>query len=402
MIDLDTLCADLVDLTGIRRSEWNSIELSTKSPKRNRTIVQLGSSCYHYTRLNQDELTQLRDEMFGKFPTDHYTFEKRKFSYEETMLIALHYMALGTKYYEMKDTYGGDWTLYSYMVNYFARFLYHKYYHRLCGRSMEFWAEHVPVYREAIWKYVCTDGEGNLDIDVLLQFFRVFGWIDCMQHETCTPASGPINADNDRNDDMYLIQRAFFTAYGKMHGTKTQALHLPDGMVGNVYFSSVAQNDKGVVNISGIEEELERILTPYKIQDEHGTEFFPALYGDEIYELSSVIVKRNGANDKLHDRLTSARIDIEHLFGVTASLFKRLSVKYTWKLVHMKHHVREHLFSIFFMVNCYSCFRGNKSATKYGLQSPTIGEYLNVNATHRYDGEEADEWMADHLKTQAP
>ena len=68
----------------------------------------------------------------------------------------------------------------------------------------------------------------------------------------------------------------------------------------------------------------------------------------------------------------------------------------------MKHHVREHLFSIFFMVNCYSCFRGNKSATKYSLQSPTIGEYLNVNATHRYDGEETDEWMADHLKTQAP
>jgi hypothetical protein len=66
-------------------------------------------------------------------------------------------------------------------------------------------------------------------------------------------------------------------------------------MVGNVCFSSVAQNDKGVVNISGIEEELERILTPYKIQDEHGTEFFSALYGDEIYELSSVIVKRNGA-----------------------------------------------------------------------------------------------------------
>jgi hypothetical protein len=117
-----------------------------------------------------------------------------------------------------------------------------------------------------------------------------------MQHETCTPASGPINADNDQNDEMYLIRRAFFTAYGKMHGTKTQALHLPDGMVGNVYFSSVAQNDKGVVNISGIEEELlERILTPYKIQDEYGTDFFSALYGDEIYELSSVIVKRNGA-----------------------------------------------------------------------------------------------------------
>jgi hypothetical protein len=87
LIDLvdDILCADLLDLTGIHGSDWNSIELSTKSPKRNRTIAQLGSSCYHYTRLNQDELTQLRDEMFEKFPTDHYTFEKRRFTYAKKL-----------------------------------------------------------------------------------------------------------------------------------------------------------------------------------------------------------------------------------------------------------------------------------------------------------------------------
>ena len=41
---------------------------------------------------------------------------------------------------------------------------------------------------------------------------------------------------------------------------KTQAIYLPNGMVSHVFFTSIAQNDNGVINISGIEEELERVL----------------------------------------------------------------------------------------------------------------------------------------------
>ena len=53
-------------------------------------------------------------------------------------------------------------------------------------------------------------------------------------------------------------------------------------------FTSIAQNDKGVVNISGIEEELARVLQNHKLVGE----VYPVLYGDDIYETSEVIVKK--------------------------------------------------------------------------------------------------------------
>ena len=125
---------------------------------------------------------------------------------------------------------------------------------------------------------------------------------------------------------------------------------------------------------------------------------YPAIYGDAIYELSTVNVKR-GENDDgdFAIRMAAARMDIEHLFGSTASMFKRLSQKHTWKIAQMGCHVREHLFSIFFMLYLYICNRGSKSATKFKLKLPDFEEYLNVDNDAYYDGEDADEYILELL-----
>ena len=81
----------------------------------------------------------------------------------------------------------------------------------------------------------------------------------------------------------------------------------------------------------------------------------PVLYGDDIYNPSTVIAKSNGAKNIFNLRMNSACIDIEHEFGLTTSLFKQLSVKHTWKLMQMGGRVTEHLFSIYFMVKFYTC-----------------------------------------------
>ena len=65
IIDLDQFCTQLLDLTAIRRSEWDEIKLSINSPKRNRTIAELGINCYHYTRFNEDDLRELCTKFFG-------------------------------------------------------------------------------------------------------------------------------------------------------------------------------------------------------------------------------------------------------------------------------------------------------------------------------------------------
>ena len=101
---------------------------------------------------------------------------------------------------------------------------------------------------------------------------------------------------------------------------------------------------------------------------------FPVIYGDEIYIPSTVLVKRNGAQDKLHDCLTGACVNVEHCFGSCNTLFKRLIVKHTWKLCKMGRYVKTHLFSIFSMLNCLSCFRGNKTSVKFVMDTHDIND----------------------------
>ena len=392
IIELDDTCNAIFNLTAIRASDWNLVETTKSTPKINRTINSFqDNDAKSNTRFSRNELHRLKDALFGMQPTNFYTWKRHKFTYEETLLIALDYMANGYKYQKMKDTYGGNWSLYSYPVNFFARYLHHKFYHRLSGRSLEYWAPHVEKFRKAIWLKVCFDEDKCMDINVVFTIFAVFSWIDAMQHEMCRPGGGPIDSEDNRRRDENQIQRAFFTSYGKMHGMKTLALYLPNGMIGSVFFSSISHNDKGCVNLSGIEGAVKTALEQYKLSD--GITY-PTMYGDEIFEFSEVMTKANGVDDLFTRRLTSTRGDVEHIFGLISTLWKRIRVKHTWELMKMKKFVRAHLFSIFFMTNCYSCIHGNKASTKYGFTPYSLEDYLNVDANDAYDGDDNDDYMA--------
>ena len=405
MIDLDSIIVELIDVVAIRKDEWDGVRLSTNSVKKNRTIVELGSYCYHCTRFSDKECLTLKQLFFGAFLNDSFSYKENRFTYEETMLISLTYMAHGTPYIQLRMTYGHDWTRYGYMIEWFATFLFHKYYHRICGKSMEYWATEYDItqLREKIFNYICFDDNGNriegLE-HVQKDMFRVFAWIDCMMHVTSRPGSGPINEENERHNNEDELQRAFYTSYGHQWGIKNQALLLPNGMLGSIYTTSLAQNDKGVVNISGIAEELERVLEPWKIPFGDGS-VFPAVYGDDIYDVSSVIVKRvRGVQPLFHQRMTKSRIDIEHEFGLVSNLFKRVNTKHTWHIMSLKNAVDYHYCSIFLMVNIYTCMRENKTSAKYEVASPQVQDYLDVSRRDAYDGDDADQSMLDHLSTQ--
>ena len=68
----------------------------------------------------------------------------------------------------------------------------------------------------------------------------------------------------------------------------------------------------------------------------------------------------------------------------------------------MGNRTREHLFSIFFILNIYTCMRGNKTSAKYLLKPPMVCDYLNVGIQDHYDGDDVDyvdEIMLEHLTT---
>ena len=96
VIELDDLLVKIIDLTAICRHEWLEVRLTTNSPKKNRTVDDLGPLCYHLTRFQMAELNQLIQLLFGKFVSSTYKFKGNIFTNEETLIIALDYMSNAT------------------------------------------------------------------------------------------------------------------------------------------------------------------------------------------------------------------------------------------------------------------------------------------------------------------
>ena len=88
------------------------------------------------------------------------------------------------------------------MVQWFVKFFFHKYYHRLSGRSLQYWttgSNNINDLRSAGYDYVCYDKNGTRLAgmkNVTVDNFRIFGWIDCMMMMTCRPGGGPDTASN--------------------------------------------------------------------------------------------------------------------------------------------------------------------------------------------------------------
>ena len=137
LVDIDHVCSEIIYLSTIRASDWNEVVSTRNSPKKHRTIDSFSDiDTKSNTRFMKFELHQILELVFGSQPTIGFSWHSYKFSYKETLLIALDYMANGNKYQKMKDISVGNWATYGYAINFFARFLYQKYYHGLTEKSM--------------------------------------------------------------------------------------------------------------------------------------------------------------------------------------------------------------------------------------------------------------------------
>ena len=85
---------------------------------------------------------------------------------------------------------------FTYPINFFSLFIFFKkYYHRISGRSLRYWAEtgEIDSFRESVWRNACFDEDGNQDVPIPLAAFRVMMWCDTMPHSMCAPGQGPVN-----------------------------------------------------------------------------------------------------------------------------------------------------------------------------------------------------------------
>lgn len=92
---------------------------------------------------------------------------------------------------------------------------------------------------------------------------------------------------------------------------------------------SIAQNDLGMINLSGLEKHLADVLQPYRIGE---AQLLPAVYADAIYIPSEVILIRGPDSDYFRTINMVREKKNEHEFGFYAILWKKSKQTKTIKL----------------------------------------------------------------------
>ena len=206
----------------------------------------------------------------------------------------------------------------------------------------------IDTFRQAIYNRISSQPDGNElrvpevaaaqenGVDLIFNLgdpasFRPFGFVDCFGIKTCRPG---ISRDISFIHDL---QRAFYSGYFRAHGLKAQVVFLPNGMVGSIYVASLAQNDRGMVNLSGLNDYLvyllHEVLLPPQFQ------FHPAIYGDGIYTVMLCIISRftgqlSPQERAMNIRMAGVRMSIEHCLGLHHIRFKIFNHPDLLKLFH--------------------------------------------------------------------
>ena len=115
----------------------------------------------------------------------------------------------------------------------------------------------------------------------------------------------------------------FIRVYEKKHGLKSQVLLLPNGMSGHVWVHSIAQNDRGLINISGLEEYMRDVLELHWIGN---LLLLPATYADSIYLPSEVILVKGNNHGLYFDRMNGLREKIEHDNALFVNLWRHIKM----------------------------------------------------------------------------
>lgn len=130
----------------------------------------------------------------------------------------------------------------------------------------------------------------------------------------------------------------------KGHGLIT----LPNGMYGNAWGATLSHNDRGMINMSGLEEYLSSHVVTRSVGNDEDGMFYPAVYGDSIYVPSEVIQKAVDINSieenkemfkTLNRRLNRSRTSIENHFGLMFNEWALLKEKGRHKLLQNKERV---------------------------------------------------------------
>ncbi len=222
-------------------------------------------------------------------------------------------------------------------------------------------------------------------LDHLPDEYRIIGFIDDSIDRISTPFSGPAGdyEGAPRRYQYESAQRAVYSGYKHCHGIKVETVFLPNGISTVFGPVSARRNDRGVLNMSGLNAFLELIQlnAPVKFK----------LLGDGLFAMGlSCIVSYyraipgifhlTVAETTINYVLKSARMTIEKNYGMTNVVFRICNATDEYKLTRQKSYAVEQLRVCHLLVNCYSCLNGNQAAHSnvFDCIPPTLEDYLQL------------------------
>lgn len=172
-----------------------------------------------------------------------------------------------------------------------------------------------------------------------------------------------------------LHQRLVYNGHKRVHGLKFQMVSAPNGMIANLFGPIEGKrHDSGMLRESRLLEDLEQSMTK-----PDGSVY--CLYGDPAYPLRpQLIAPFRGAvlpddQARFNKRMSSVRVTVEWAFGKILSNFAFVDYKKNQKLYLQP--VGQYYDVAALFTNCHTCLYGSEVGDFFGLQPPSLHEYLH-------------------------
>jgi hypothetical protein len=189
---------------------------------------------------------------------------------------------------------------------------------------------------------------------------KCWGFVDGTFRATCRPLVG---------------QRDYYTGHKKLHGFKYQAIVAPDGLCVALWGPFEGKrNDVYMGRRSEFESKIRNIC--------HGQRII-RLVGDSAYQSFRLCVipflgrrTLSISQTQFNKHLSSIRISVENFFGQVMEQWKYLGYRTGLRIGQSP--VASSFEVGVLLSNCYTCMYSNTIGSRFGIDAPTIEEYLQI------------------------
>ena len=171
-----------------------------------------------------------------------------------------------------------------------------------------------------------------------------------------------------------VAQKPFYNGHKRYHGLNYQTIATPDGLIAHMYGPvEGCRHDSGMLRESGLCTQLEQLpLAP------DGGIY--CIYGDPAYPLRpQLLAPFKGANlteeqQEFNKQMSAVRVSVEWAYAKVVQLFAFVDFKKNLKLLLQP--IATYYYVAVLLTNCHTCLRGNETSKLFGVNPPTLEEYL--------------------------